>query len=182
MSGGLNKRFRANPSVFMAANIFDANQHSLLASVNGTCKLNLNFGTLLNNAVVKVEKAPNVRSKHSHAFDAYYLPFEAGKAPSIQLGTAANYFFTAALTGCRLIIGAGTSPQITHADGGYYNNTQLDNMCNVRSTNSFGTLRYWDNGNYWASVVIGVRGGGGWTFHAQSYDMDSTFPLTVQQV
>lgn len=184
MSGGLNKLFLANPSRFMTSHLYNSQPHiGLSVGAAGVKRINLaTSGALSGKAVTEVQPAGNNRSNFSHAFNAYYLPWKQGAATTLQLGTGAGYFFTPALTGCRLIIGAGTQPLITHVDGGSYTNMQMDAMCNTRSNGNYGVQRYWDNGAFYACVVVGVRSFGGWSFYEQSYNPNSNFPFTVTQV
>jgi hypothetical protein len=183
MSNGLNDLFKKNPSLFLSTHFLNTQPHNDLASVNGIRKINLAFsGTFNSNAVTEVQLARQNRSLFSHAFNAYYLPWSQGQVTSLQLGTGADYFFTAAITGCRLIIGAGTQPLIEHVDGSHFSNNQMDAMCNQRSTGHSGRKRYWDYGNFQATIVVGKRQTGGWRFYAQSFNFNSKLPLQVDQV
>jgi hypothetical protein len=185
MSGGLNRQFRASPTQFMQTHAFNTQPDNSLVTVQpGVIELNLMAeGTFNKLSVTTVKKAPKDKNVASHAFKAYYLPWIGKETPSLQLGTEADYFFTAAITGCRLIIGAGTLPRITHVDGGFYNDAKMNAMCATRSNGSnFGSERCWDNGEFYGTVVVGVRDTGGWTFHAQSFNYDSSFPLTTTRV
>lgn len=184
MSGGLNSAFRRNAQTFMTTHLFNSDPHNAMRAGDGIRLINLAInGNLMGKPVTEVQPGANDRSNRSHAFNAYFLTWRRGVANALQLGAGADYFFTPALTGCRLIIGAGAQPLVTHVDGGRFNNTQMDAMCNVRATgNNTGVKRYWDNGDFYASVVVGVRGRAGWTFYAQSYNPNSNFPLQVNRV
>lgn len=181
MSDGANKSFTKNPQQFMQTHQLNSSPDPSLIKVRGLCKINIIKNSTTNSA--KITKANDKFSLFSHAFKAYYLPWAEGAAPAEQLGTQADYFFTAGITGCRLIIGAGSQPLVTHVDGGYYNDTQMDNMCNTRANGvNFNGQRYWDNGNYYATIVVGVRNKNGWQFFAQSYNKADDTNLAVQQI
>lgn len=184
MSGGINSAFRSNPRTFMSTHLFNSDPHNAMRAGTGVRLINLAIsGSLMGKPVTEVQPGAAERNNRSHAFNAYYLAWKRGLATTIQLGTGADYFFTAALTGCRLIIGAGTQPLMTHVDGGRFNNTQMDAMCNVRANGTNTSVqRYWDNGEWYASVVVGVRSRTGWAFYAQGYNPNSSFPLTTYRV
>lgn len=169
----------------MQSHVFNSDPDPSLSATNGVVTLNLVGGSWGTShlPLANVEKASGVRSAYSHAFSSYYLKYEENKAPTLQLGTAANYFFTAALTGCRLIISGGGQPMMTHVDGGAFDDGQLNQMCSVRADGrNIGGKRYWDNGSDYAAVVVGVRANAGWTFYTQLFNYDSTLPIAVQQI
>src|SRR5262249_37244124 len=55
-----------------------------------------------------------------HPISAYWVPWSSGSCWSVQLGNAADYFFTPTMDGCCLSISGGVSPIVTHAN---YKNT-----------------------------------------------------------
>jgi hypothetical protein len=55
----------------------------------------------------------------AHPIRAYWVPWSANSAWSVQLGNQADYFFTATMDGCSLAISSGASPIVTH--GNYRN-------------------------------------------------------------
>lgn len=61
---------------------------------------------------------------------------------------------------CRLIISDGARPTLTHRTG----------------------TRYWDNGDYYATIMVGVLSNKMWTFYAQSYAPNSRLPLPAQPI
>jgi hypothetical protein len=160
VSQGNNKHFLASPAEFMKKHVFNTQPDNSLANVSGIVKINLfPSGTwgAKNLPLVTVQRAPADRSKNSHAFDAYYLKWAEKEVTEIPLGMDANYFFTAAITGCRLIVGAGTQPLISHVDGGRFDDAAMDEMCNTRADGtSLLSKRYWDNGEHYATIVVGV--------------------------
>jgi hypothetical protein len=185
MSGGLNRLFRANPQQFMTTHPFNADANGyFLGGLPGVRAVNLAYnGTMGPHNLTEVQPVIGRPSLHSRRFNAYYLPWAEGEAPHVRLGNNADYFFTPALTGCRLVIGAGVMPRVTHIDGGAYDNNQMDAICNNRSNGGgFANQRYWDNGAFYATVVVGVRGVGGWMFYAQNYNVDSITPLNVHRI
>ena len=187
MSGGMNSLFLANPQQFMTRNAFNTNPDaSLYVQAPGVCMVNLlpggSSGRLPVTTVRRVLPNQN-RSLFSHAFNAYYLRWKENDALSLQLGNGARYFFTAALTGCMLIIGPGPTPTVTHVDGGHFNDNAMDRMCAVRSDGTnFGVQRYWSNGNFYASIVVGVREQAGWVFYAQNMNVNPGPPIQVVRV
>ena len=183
MSEGLNKAFIKNPKGFMQQHVF--NVYPDTTALNLNCQVHkFNIKPFSKTKVGKIPrviltKANKERSTFSHAFNAYYLPWQQRGNPSIQLGTQAKYFFTAGITGCRLIINAGNHPRVTHVDGGQYRfRNQMDALCSTRSNgNNFDRQRYWDNGNYYATIVIGTLTGiinKRWKFFAQSFNKIDT--------
>ena len=185
MSGGMNQLFKSGPQQFSSSHPFNTQPDpSLAAGPPGVRRLNLVAeGTCGAMALTTVKKAPEAMPMASHAFNAYYLPYQEKAKPSVQLGTDADYFFTAAITGCRLIIGGGGLPVVTHVDGGFFNDQQMDAMCSTRANGTNSTsMRYWDNGEYYATIVVGVRNGSAWKFFAQSYQLNSKTPLDTQEV
>lgn len=185
MSGGLNELFQTGPQLFLKNHALNTQPDpSLAAAAPGKMRINLApEGTCGALALTTVKKAVGTMPGAADAFDAYYLPFQQRAKPSVQLGSDAEYFFTPALTGCRLIITGGALPNITHVDGGFYNDEQMNGMCNVRATgtNSSAT-RYWDSGPAYASIVVGVLSNRAWKLYAQSYNPDSKLPLEVQEI
>jgi hypothetical protein len=57
----------------------------------------------------------------AHPIRAYWVPWSANSAWSVQLGDQADYFFTATMDGCSLAISSGANPIVTH---GNYRNVQ----------------------------------------------------------
>jgi hypothetical protein len=47
---------------------------------------------------------------------AYWVPWSSGSCWSVQLGNAADYFFTPTMDGCSLAISSGASPLVTHGN------------------------------------------------------------------
>lgn len=185
MSGGINKLFLSDPVLFLRNHAVISVPDPSLATQIGICEINLVIKSKHNNmpAVTVTKILPGMK-KHigSNAFQAHYLAWQQDKEPVIQLGAGANYFFTAGLTGCRLVITPGPIPTVRHIDGGKFTNQQMDARCNVRSAGNFGITRYWDNGNHWLSHVIGVRTKTGWRFYAQDTNYNSVPPFTVTEV
>jgi hypothetical protein len=52
----------------------------------------------------------------AHAIRAYWVPWSKDSAWSVQLGDAADYFFTATMDGCSLAISSGNAPIVTHGN------------------------------------------------------------------
>lgn len=185
MSGGMNELFRSGPQQFLSSHPLNTQPDPSLAAVQpGVLRLNLVAeGSCGAMALTTVKKAPEAMSIASHAFNAYYLPWQARAKPSVQLGIEADYFFTAAITGCRLIISGGGLPAVTHVDGGFFSDQQMNALCNTRANGTNTTaMRYWDNGAFYATIVMGVRNGSTWKFYAQSYNPDSRPPLDTQEI
>jgi hypothetical protein len=65
---------------------------------------------LVNNAVQW--KTPTF----AHPIAAYWVPWSANSGWSVQLGNAADYFFTATMDGCSLAISSGAAPIVTHGN------------------------------------------------------------------
>ncbi|MDI3290740.1 hypothetical protein [Polyangium sp. 15x6] len=185
MSDGINKLFLSDPVLFLRTHPLISVPAPSLAMQKGICEVNLIIKSKHNNMpAVTLEKVPAGAKKSfsSHAFKAHYLAWQQDAEPVLQLGAGADYFFTAGLTGCRLVITPGPIPTVRHIDGGKFTNQQMDARCNVRSAGNFNITRYWDNGNHWLSHVIGVRKRTGWHFYAQDTNYNSVPPFMVTQV
>ncbi len=63
--------------------------------------------------------AVNAEITANRAVRIYYLPWRSNAATTMQLGAAADFFFTSTLTGCTVAVyGTRTAPTITHANNG----------------------------------------------------------------
>jgi hypothetical protein len=179
MSDGLNKAFRqamvggtADPVKFLSTHVFESQPHQSLASKTGVLEVNLvEVGRF-----VSVQLAGKT-SAMSNAFSAYICPNILKSSPVVQLGSEADFFFTPALTGCALEINGNS---VTHHDG-LLTPFPPTSLKGVRRGGG-GGRRQWTNGDFYASVVIGVRGSAGWTFYQQSYNPNQNAPLPVSQV
>ncbi len=176
MSAGENKSFRRNILHYLQNNFLNSEAVTGLPLVSGTVNLNLaKHGGMNGKILTEVQPARENRSSRSHAFAAHYLAFMQGHIPELTLNANADYFVTAALTGCRLIIGNGGV--MRHVDGGRYSDVEMDAMCaNEADGVNFNTPRYVRNGAYFATVVVGERVAGNWIFYQQSYNYDSVLP------
>jgi hypothetical protein len=182
MSGGLNKAFRQgmrgdllgakDPLNYLRGALFKPGNDAL-GTASGTFMVNI----VRDGAKVVVKPALEKRSATSHAFNAYYCANIEFKACSVTLGEDADFFFTPSLTGCILEIKGNT---ITHYDG-QMPGFPPSQVKGVTRGGAAGT-RIWDNGEFWASNVIGVRGKTGWEFYQQSFQMDQQGPLPIEQV
>jgi hypothetical protein len=52
----------------------------------------------------------------AHPIRAYWVPWSANSSWSVQLGNAADFFFTATMDGCSLAISSGAAPVVTHGN------------------------------------------------------------------
>ncbi len=52
----------------------------------------------------------------SHPIRAYWVPWSSGSCWSVQLGDAADYFFTPTMDGCSLAISSDADPVVTHGN------------------------------------------------------------------
>lgn len=61
------------------------------------------------------------QAKHTNAISAYWLPWNADGTTSLVLGTAASYFFTSQIAGCRFVVippgGGGANVRVMHVSG-----------------------------------------------------------------
>ncbi len=73
-------------------------------------------GAILQAIGVIWRAAPDVRPPAREVpIRAYWLPYEADKTHEMMLGADANYFFTAGLSGCSVIVsGDPTAPRVAH--------------------------------------------------------------------
>jgi hypothetical protein len=128
MSGGCNKIFMENPRQFMATNPIDIKGGSELDGASNGMDVGLTAFKGIHD--FDLEQSPkgefhlrlySARTKGWSLFGnrirAYWLPWKSKGAASIQLGDEADYFFTSALGGCRIQIGAGRRPLVTHIAG-----------------------------------------------------------------
>jgi hypothetical protein len=127
MSEGANKSFLADPLGFLNANIIVP--HNTLQSVAlgqpKIIKVNLEPDTTGNTCInaagqnVSMFRATGVqglRSPASNAFQAYYLPYMNNTTKQMNLGNAANFFFTDKIDGCTFAAGTGQgqAPLVAH--------------------------------------------------------------------
>jgi hypothetical protein len=183
MSGGLNKTFRQkmrgdlmgakDPMTYLRGNLFKPNPNGSL----GSGLLDVNIVQDGSQLMVKLAKAEKDRSGNSHAFKVYYCDNIEHKACNVTLGDDADFFMTPSLTGCTLEIKGNT---ITHYDG----LMEPSKMPDLKTSTIGGGsgVRVWTNDKYWVSNVFGVRTKTGWEFFQQSYDMNETGPLAMEQV
>lgn len=183
MSGGLNKAFRnamhgdfgggADALSYLRDHLFESQPHPSLHAKSGLVSVNL----VQVGRFVSIQLAPATTSTMSHAFPAYVCPNIPKSSPSVQLGSDADFFFTPALTGCVLEINGNS---VAHHDGMLvpYPPASLKGVPRGGS----GGRRQWTNGDFYASVVIGVRGTAGWTYYQQSYNPNHTPTLAAGQV
>jgi hypothetical protein len=135
MSGGLNKAFMRNPEAFMRAHPINITDFSELA---GTVDSGLGGGNRQVQVMTGVhdfdleigsgrigginlrrfgDRAKGAGDLKSNRIRAYWFPWKRDGESHIQLGTLADYFFTSALGGCRIQIGAGANPLVMHIAG-----------------------------------------------------------------
>jgi hypothetical protein len=179
MSDGLNKAFKDDPLGFLQKNVFASQpDNSLVSRCSGQIVFNLTQDE--KTGQINVTATPS-GSIGSHPLNGFWLANVRGKCETLSLGGAGDFMFTPALTGCRFVIDP-TGPKVSHIDGGV-NDAGMNKICNVKATGANqSAVRYWDNGNYYASVVVGVRLGGAWAFYAQSYNYGAKPPLTTTKV
>jgi hypothetical protein len=185
MSGGLNKEFRkamggefggpATPLAYLRSHRFasrnDPSMDALLKA--GIYRVNLVRAGI----DISLCLAAAARSRHSHAFEAYWLPFTPTAARTLELSDDVDYFFTPSLTGCIFEIDL---PVVTH-HGGQMEPWPPPALEDVPDSAGWGH-RKWHNHDFYACIVIGVRTRGAWRFYQQSYDTNDVRALPAEQV
>lgn len=148
---------------FLRANLFrpqpDPTTTKLRAGVHTFDLLRTGGGI----AVRRGSLVPRSRWTISHRFKAYWCPYASRAAHRVTLGTAADFMFTPAITGCRLEIAGNL---VIHHAGDLPGFPPLQTRNLPRGGGS--GRRYWDEGNLYSAVVIGVRRRGGWRFYHQN--------------
>jgi hypothetical protein len=110
----LNEDFKKGPAEFLATKVIVVPPGTDTAcGIPGTFKFTLEAGganlVLLNPLLVDDEDHIN----------AYYLPWEADKATTMNLGAAAEFFFTSEMTNCRFSVldENPKTPRVAHVAG-----------------------------------------------------------------
>lgn len=181
MSDQLNKWFTDGPEVFLGNFKFCTVTHtSLAAASSGIKQVNLKWDALSRANGVCVTAQPSGHLK-AHDFQAFWLKNTAKMSEELTLVGAADYMFTPMITGCRFVIDPA-GPKVYHVDG-MLSDAQMDKVCSTRATGANLTVkRYWDNGAFWATFVVGVRRQGNWRFFAQSLAYGAGPPFPTQQI
>jgi hypothetical protein len=190
MSGGLNRAFISNPKQFMRTHILEMAWGNLARSEHtGIKQFDLTIASgircRLESYTTNSFGQAKTHGGRSHTISAYWLPFKENKRRTIRLDNQANYFFTATLTGCSLVIGSGANPFVSHInyqtgaegatviDQGRINQSILDRYGTDGGATTFTKDDYWDDSldgvARQAYTVVGVRRPAGWKFYAQGY-------------
>lgn len=190
MSQGLNKAFMNDPKGFMRSHIIEmawgrlpnrGNQQIFVEDfdlvplgngVDGTPRCRLESYTLDLYGHAKAHGAT------SHAIQAYWLPYEANKYCETTLGNAADYMFTATLTGCTIAVGSGSTPKVSHIN--HQANAVIDHPSILLKYNKHymhdASARAIHQNDYWlhtagdneAHTIVGVRRNQEWKFYLNS--------------
>jgi hypothetical protein len=135
-----------------------------------------------------VKAASGVAHKHSHRFNAYYLPFfnndfRTMRLDSTQFPPGADVFFTDSVNGCSFAAGPGANPKV-----GHFNRTSGPQQAadqnamdhDIGMEFAGGTVVKLTKATYKgasiskAATVFGFRQGGGtWSFYWQPRDIVS---------
>ena len=188
MSHGLNKAFMKDPKGFLGSHIIEmawgylpnrnnaqifTEDFDLFPAGNGAdgtprCRLESYTTNML--GVAKAHGAT------SHPIRAYWLPYEANKYCETTLGNAADYMFTATLTGCTIGVGSGANPKISHInhqEGADIDHPSIVNKYNKHyggdlSARAIHQNDYWLNVAGEAHTIVGIRRAQGWKFYLNS--------------
>jgi hypothetical protein len=122
---------------------------------------------------------------YSKPISAYYLPFKPGEGHMMQLGNAADYFFTPTLNGCTFACGTGAlTPTVSHLNlqnvHGAINQPAMDAMVlTIHGVNTQFVVRRADYKDIamgaqedLQAMIVGFRGMLGWKFHMQKFKVD----------
>jgi hypothetical protein len=124
----------------------------------------------------------------SHRIKAYYLPFSQGAGHTMLLEQNADFFFTPTLNGCTFACGPGARPRVSHVNlqtpMGQIDQPAMNAM--VTRLHEVGTQFVVRRADYkppvigatedFQCMIVGIRGGAGWKFHAQRFRLDFTRP------
>ncbi|MCK7595842.1 hypothetical protein M0G74_01000 [Microbulbifer sp. CAU 1566] len=202
MSGGANKSFLSNPISFLRNNVLTIDVQSMVTTpsqngglANYSAKHNQGGLVTVNIAkdpvnkglkstgsaavAYKVSEASGAPSKYSHQFSAYYLPFMNNDFRVMNLGNAADFFFTDTMNGCSFACGAGNPPKIGHFNRVSGPNDMIDqNAIDGDISGQFpgGVLKSLKKTDYKndvgeAASLVGVRTNGTWAFYYQVYSV-----------
>jgi hypothetical protein len=180
-----------NPKVFMGSHIIEMawgalpnrnNQQVFVADFDLVPLGNAADGTprcRLESYTQNAHGLPKAHGANSHRITAYWLPYEAQKYCETTLGNAANYMFTATLTGCTIAVGSGNTPKVSHI-----NHQANDAIDHPRILQKYHKHYRFDVGaraihkdDYWhnaavdqAHTIVGIRRDHGWKFYMNSRD------------
>ena len=111
---GLNKEFMADPPAFMRKYAMDMKDQSLGSGgvgnerplPSGIYKFDLSLMEKDKGRAVVGQFSDRTKAegKHTHAIEAYWLPWKSGGTTEVILEEKAKFFFTAPLGGCRIQI------------------------------------------------------------------------------
>jgi hypothetical protein len=119
------------------------------------------------------------------SFDAYWCPYEREDTFSVTAGTAADFLFTATITGCSIGLGSETSDGsrlVLHSNlgsthpkfmsQGEAQDSTLKLMMGASGKTVFGPSSYRNglNGEKYTGTVVGWRHNGHWEFRTQVYE------------
>lgn len=96
-------------------------------------------------------KAP---TSSTHAIRAFYLPWDNGRAWTVQLDARADFFFTPTLDGCSVVAESGPDPRVSHINLQNAAQTQVDpqaidrEIARIYGVNAKPTLRALEKDDY----------------------------------
>jgi hypothetical protein len=190
MSHGLNKAFLNDPKGFMRSHVIEMiwgylpnrdNQQIFIRDfdfvpigngADGTPRCRLESYTRDQLGHAKAHGAA------SHPIHAYWLPYTANRYCETTLGNAANYMFTATLTGCTIAVGSGSTPKVSHIN--HQVNAGIDHPSILKKYHKhymhdvFARAIHQDD--YWLQVasgrefhtLVGIRHNQEWKFYLNS--------------
>jgi hypothetical protein len=196
MSGGANDLFITNPRNFLKNNILivnisnNANHGKFpVPQAGGNCgqtiTVNISkskddrgqIGKSTTCPVYYVDEQVGAKNTYSHAFTAYYLPYHNNNFATMNLGTAADVFFTDSMNGCSFGRDNTGNPRVAHlnytekkVEGAAIDQTAIDNQFDRLFGPNGGQRFVRDQyktgpGDY--VTLVGVRANGQWTFMYQ---------------
>ena len=189
MSHGLNKAFLNDPKGFMRSHTIEMawgslptrnNQQIFISDFDLVPNGNGADGTprcRLESYILNALGIAKAHGPNSHPIHAYWLPYEANKYCETTLGNAADYMFTATLTGCTIGVGSGHTPKVSHIN--HQANAGMDHPSILKKYNKHYMhdvlARPIHQNDYWlqapgyeAHTIVGIRRNQGWKFYLNS--------------
>lgn len=198
MSGGANKALLANPANWLANNILiveinptDNKDAALAYTAGTTASVNIvkvaDTGALAGGGkvpVYKVVRGSAAPSKHSHQFQAHYLPWMQNGEYSMTLTNGADWFFTDTMNGCTFAAGPGANPKVGHFNYQIGNEKIDSTKISTQVGLAFpgGTVDRLDKADYMDAhgmvriTTLGIRTGVTWNFYYQVREIVSLIP------
>jgi hypothetical protein len=191
MTGAMNKAFMAHPDTFMRTNPLEIPDDSTGTGLQGHDDFarypNLKPAGVYDFDIVQnlqhrvcylglFDARTKAAGKRSHRIPAYWLPWKQSGAASMRLGEEADFFFTSALTGCRMQVSGDANPHVMHIAGdlGHEKRQELaETIPDHAASRRFSGTQYAGTGRaFFVGKAHEIRKTRRWRFYAQAISYD----------